>query len=195
MPNWCANSMYIKGFNEKNINKIKELKEYIEKEEYPQVFSFFIPCPQELTDTIKGYVGVDKDAEHKKQLASNKDLFGYETWYDFNIANWGTKWDTSEVTIEDSSKDSLLLTFDTAWSPPEAFYNFLHDSGFYVEATFIECGCDFIGYYKAGECESEAFNDGSIDYDADYCYENEISRMESYFSSKGIDHYPAHTGG
>lgn len=39
-------------------------------------------------------------------------------WYDWNISNWGTKWDASEVEFHDYEPDHKRYTFSTAWSPP-----------------------------------------------------------------------------
>jgi hypothetical protein len=40
-----------------------------------------------------------------------------EDWYDWNIANWGTKWDAQRVEVE-REPGVLRYVFDTAWSPP-----------------------------------------------------------------------------
>lgn len=40
-----------------------------------------------------------------------------DNWYDWNIANWGTKWDASDVVLNQST-DSLSFSFSTPWSPP-----------------------------------------------------------------------------
>jgi hypothetical protein len=40
-----------------------------------------------------------------------------EDWYHWQIANWGTKWDATEVTIKIDDKN-LRYDFSTAWSPP-----------------------------------------------------------------------------
>ena len=118
-----------------------------------------------------------------------------ENWYEWNCNNWGTKWDASNITIEDSTKNSILLTFDTAWSPPQAWFDYMHDRGFYIEAMFIECGCDFIGCYIAGEYTSENFNDGTMNWDDDNFSEQEDARIEKFMIKHGLDHSPSHTGG
>jgi hypothetical protein len=42
-----------------------------------------------------------------------------EDWYHWQIANWGTKWDASDVTVS-SDNNVLRYNFNTAWSPPLA---------------------------------------------------------------------------
>ena len=48
-------------------------------------------------------------------------------WYNWNIANWGTKWDADDAAIVDETDELVTYAFATAWSPPlgvlEAFVN------------------------------------------------------------------------
>lgn len=37
-------------------------------------------------------------------------------WYGWNVSNWGTKWDASDVEV--NSGFIVEVTFNTAWSPP-----------------------------------------------------------------------------
>ena len=64
---------------------------------------------------------------------------------------WGTKWDVYDVNIEGETEDTLQLSFYTAWSPPFAAYTLLQKLGFTIDAMFMECGCDFCGYWRNGE--------------------------------------------
>jgi hypothetical protein len=40
-----------------------------------------------------------------------------DDWYDWNVANWGTKWDAHRPQVE-RSDGTVAYVFDTAWSPP-----------------------------------------------------------------------------
>jgi len=42
--------------------------------------------------------------------------FGRSNWYDWNLHNWGTKWDCSNPTYD---KENKVLEFQTAWSCPD----------------------------------------------------------------------------
>ena len=44
--------------------------------------------------------------------------YGTDSWYEWNIANWGTKWDAGDVTMKRVDEETLTATFQTAWSPP-----------------------------------------------------------------------------
>jgi hypothetical protein len=45
-------------------------------------------------------------------------------WYDWNVRNWGTKWDACNPSLnsDDPSCGSISYSFDTAWSPAEGAY-------------------------------------------------------------------------
>ncbi|MCU4350188.1 DUF1281 family ferredoxin-like fold protein [Acinetobacter ursingii] len=49
-----------------------------------------------------------------QQIISNVDQYGYKTWYEWSIPNWGTKWNAYEVNVEDNT-----VSFDTAWNSPD----------------------------------------------------------------------------
>ena len=40
-----------------------------------------------------------------------------EDWYNWNVQNWGTKWDTSETSVTEED-EKIEYYFNTAWSPP-----------------------------------------------------------------------------
>jgi Ferredoxin-like domain in Api92-like protein len=51
-------------------------------------------------------------------------------WYDWNLANWGCKWDASDAVVEiDAPRCQLSLGFDTPWSPPEHIFDELIAQG------------------------------------------------------------------
>lgn len=47
--------------------------------------------------------------------------------------------------------NSIVINFDTAWSPPISVYESLENRGFEVYATFYEPGMDFAGFYEEGD--------------------------------------------
>ena len=85
-----------------------------------------------------------------------------DQWYEWNINNWGTKWDVDGIdcVIEDNT---TKVAFDTAWSPPIAFYEHLVELGFTVKAYYYEPGMGFCGiydelgdaYYEIGNLNSD----------------------------------------
>ena len=145
MPNWCSNSLEIraskedleaikkqvsksyihKGFTLKFDTELKEWKrEWHEEDTGELVFSFqnIIPMPDE----------------------KNKD----DNWYEWRLANWDTKWDSSE-TILNERDNSLIYTFDTAWSPPMNVYVELSKQypGATLMVSYDEPGMSFYGMH------------------------------------------------
>jgi len=121
MPNWCYNTLELRLLN-KDIRDAFKLS--LENE---VLFSFL--CPLDL--------GYDEDGKPK---------------WDYDVANnkWGTKWDVSSLHYTyDDAEETFYLNFDTAWCPPEAFYEslMLNDDVDFIKATYIENGMEFLGQY------------------------------------------------
>jgi hypothetical protein len=92
MPNWCTNSLSVSA------KKSDDLMRFLEKvsgtnengEKVDFTFATLVPQPQDEED-----------------------------WYNWNINNWGTKWDVGDSYISiDDEKLNAYISFDTAWSPP-----------------------------------------------------------------------------
>ena len=90
--------------------------------------------------------------------------FGHNDWYNWNVANWGTKWDADVYHIEsnlltepNSSAVTLKICFNTAWSPPTSWFNalcdILRDEEVSMEIRYAEPGMCFAGthYFNSGE--------------------------------------------
>ena len=134
MPNWCNNSITIKGSTE----TIKQLWEDANQEgEDGGLLNAMVPMPVELRDTTKG---------------SNGDAIN---WYDWCVSNWGTKWDVSLEGLEFTDNGDGTATiegyFDSAWAPPiDAYSKFCDDmDGVYLEAYYEEGGMGFVGYWDS----------------------------------------------
>ncbi len=56
-----------------------------------------------------------------------KAEYGYDNWYDGQVNNWGTKWDLSELVVNDLDDYQCTLIFKTAWCPPEPIVDKLRD--------------------------------------------------------------------
>jgi hypothetical protein len=125
----------------------------------------FIPVPKDLTDTVSGFVGEDKQAAHEAQMKRNLELYGYKDWYDFCVGEWGTKWDCGEQGCADIRPDGKMLhaSFDTAWAPPVNAYVKLEELGFKVNAMYYESGMAFAGAYGDGNDEEISLEGMSAD--------------------------------
>lgn len=56
----------------------------------------------------------------------NVELTGHLTWYEWNCAHWGTKWNACECSVI-LNEDHLELYFETAWSSPEPIFDRLRE--------------------------------------------------------------------
>ena len=146
MPNWCANKLIIRHNDQK---KIKEVAEAYNKCE---LLKYFKPCPEELyTEGITRY-SADHPEVYDSLRREMKEKYGYESWYEWCVTNWGTKWDISTYEPEvEADGNRLELSFDTAWSPPIEAMETAEEQGFTVELLFYESGVGFCGIYEDGD--------------------------------------------
>ena len=162
MPNHCYNrvTIYSSGNDtDETRAQIAKIKAIFEDEE---VFGQIIPEPDWantplLTSdnrfgTKYGNDGelpqyVDCSVSGKKLVFKSTDITD-QRWYDWRLANWDTKWDAYDLTVEDEDPDQLEVTFNTAWSPPDAICHALREQYPDVAVSWFydEPGCEIAGY-------------------------------------------------
>jgi hypothetical protein len=99
-----------------------------------------------------------------------------EDWYNWNINNWGTKWDISDIYFENQmEEDSIEFSFCSAWSPPiEAFENWaISDGRVQFRLEYWEPGAGFVGSH---EYDGEYIDQNYVDCNSD---RNEYKRIAS----------------
>lgn len=108
MPNWVFNKITFKG----RPQTLQRLAKFLQSEESVFDFNKVIPCPAELMK--------DDWQNDKAKAAENVRNYGYEGWYDWRVAKWGTKWNLGKDARRTSGgmHATLIYDFDTAWSPP-----------------------------------------------------------------------------
>ena len=151
MPNWCYNRITVYGDSD-TVDQVKEIHKIFSDD---QPFNQIFPIPD--FKTIPNKEGQLPKLEQRK---NDKGEIIWETynfpdgknddrWYHWCIANWGTKWDLSELHIEYEDDEQLELTFNTAWSPPEGIVEKLKEK--YPDLSFTcfydEPGMEVAGYY------------------------------------------------
>jgi hypothetical protein len=149
MPNWCSNEITITG----DVSEIVKALDSIENKEERNVFKTLIGLPD----------GISQE-EYEKD------------WYNINLDRFGTKWDISYEDCESQEFDSgLLLTPNTAWSPPIEFgVNLAKKYGVEVEMYYYESGNDF--------CGKTYINSDGTHREEDYRYVEGLYHFESdYF--------------
>ena len=115
--------------------QINAFVSFLDEQNGKEWFTFFKPTPPELKE---------------------------EGWYEWNIENWGTKWNCDAqdwVKVDNPSADESSVTFwfDSAWSPPTALYEFIEaTSTLNIKASYNEGGMGFVGEFVDGV--DECFN-------------------------------------
>lgn len=187
MPNHCSNNLSCTSG--KNIGEI--IKPYLTKgdiaEGYFIDFNKIIPMPEgikKLNDmSTHEEIVKDRTPEEKAERdtlmesirAQNKKETGHESWYEWCVATWDTKWNSySNWSLEDAIieegdggynklEDLSNLGFQTAWSPPINIIRELSKlTGESLRLTYFDEGWMFGGEYLVNA-------DGS---EQDNCYED-----------------------
>ena len=120
--------------------QINAFVSFLDEQTGKEWFSFFKPTPPELKE---------------------------EGWYEWNVENWGTKWNCDAqdwVKVENPNADESSVTFwfDSAWSPPTALYEFIEaTSTLNIKASYNEGGMGFVGEFVDGV--DECFNYESLE--------------------------------
>ena len=186
MPNWVFNHLTIDGSKE-DIAKVKAQVGAVVKTKYKGVdevdeeideeplFSFMniLPPPEDKLDeyhAVHGYTGGEKTGDTEYN------------WYNFNVREWGTKWDARDVDLLEEHKTSLHYKFDTAWSPPTPVIEKLaqqnpnlnitleyrEEQGWGGEINFTGSSVEVVKEWDVPETHAE-----EIEVNNDYCWKCE----------------------
>jgi len=126
MPNWCYNSLTIEGSKE----LIADVKRMLNRPFVQSHDSWDRETGQMRIVDNHRQDGISdeeylKQPDHKQPLEEAL-MFKGNHWYDWNVRNWGTKWDVAihdkdeypDTELMEESETSLAYRFNTAWSPP-----------------------------------------------------------------------------
>jgi len=129
MPNWVSNSVRVTGDKEElkrfaeqagrsYTRKYQDVEgKWYEAESNNEHLSFwnFVRPDDSILDE---YWGSERQDLSLATIAEEKLQFRTNHWYDWNIRNWGCKWDAKDVYFEDWDGE-LAYDFETPWSYPE----------------------------------------------------------------------------
>jgi hypothetical protein len=136
MPNWCNNTILITGATDKiaAIWAATNTGESLTGEN--GLLQALAPMPAELFDTVAdGSTGMD--------------------WYNWRVANWGTKWDLNSEGLHFVDNGDGTATIegyaDSAWAPPiEAFQSYSNaNPDVEMELRYFEPGMCFLGIWDS----------------------------------------------
>ena len=144
MPNWTTNEVTFSSAKTTNIKKIKDIfykgcpfNQLIEEPNWSTV-------PLNGNEKVSYYQ--DKSLGKKGELPIIEEfklnngevmkLFKFKStneqdtrWYSWRLEKWDTKWDVPKDSVEitEINNGSIVIGFDTAWSPPYSIYKKLRD--------------------------------------------------------------------
>lgn len=151
MPNWCSATVEISATE----REIKRLKRAIKDGNRPKA--------------ERGLLGA---------LVPQPVFQDDQAWYGWNIENWGTKWELSQVGVNSETKTTLELSFDTAWGPALQAFETWADGGagqFTYTYRYYEPGMQFLGVATHdGICSTDDY----VSADTDPERYREIARDE-----------------
>jgi hypothetical protein len=91
------------------------------------------------------------DMKLAEQTFENEKKYGYPDWYNWRIANWGTKWDA----YDQYQVDENTIAFNTAWSDPTPIVRKLakDNTNMRIDHKFADEMPNFVGHtvYERGE--------------------------------------------
>lgn len=140
MPNWVWNNITVSGTKEdllafyakasklspNGINEDGSLK-YDDKDAQAISFWNFIE-PTNKTAYYEAAHGTKPEGYEAWTIDEKMayDLsFKTDGWYDWNVREWGTKWDACDANVDNNTDEkapNLYYAFNTAWSIPEPIY-------------------------------------------------------------------------
>jgi len=148
-------------------------------------------CSNSLTLTHTDPAMIDKAVAGFTDGKLLETLVPYEGEWDYNwcVANWGTKWDVSgENGYTRPNPNVVILTFESAWTPPIEAYKQMEELGFTVKAMYYEPGMCFAGIYEDGSEDFYEYSDMTaeevadtlpVELDEEFCISEQMADWEA----------------
>jgi len=149
MPNWCSNTLEVQGDNK----RVKEFAKKAEGKNTKLSLASLYPEPDyektEVKPTFPDVVG------------NNEPVSIKDSWWDWRIQNWGTKWDVKAEIVAHTNGE-IVYSFDSAWSPPVDWLEKVAQDypELEFELEYEETGMGFEGVATAidGEVTNETYD-------------------------------------
>lgn len=154
MPNWCSNVLTLKHEDPAMLARAR--RGFLAG----KLLAEFLPCPEELLDE-GSTAHAPGDAGQKYDDLRNRlrEKYGFASWYDWQVSNWGTKWDVGADGAQEDDYpidgDTITFHFDSAWSPPVEAMSAFEEEGFVVHLSYHEPGIGFCGYFSTEDGDDE----------------------------------------
>ena len=153
MPNWVFNNLTVTGKQSDLDDFIVQARQpYMEfhkrltvndegetvfarepnRVEEPLSFWNFVRPEDEILNDYYGDEDSGMPLSEKLQHKTNH-------WYDWNIRNWGCKWDASDVEVFDRDNGVVDYSFSTPWSIPEPVFHAMVKQFPTLQFTLVSC--------------------------------------------------------
>jgi hypothetical protein len=172
MPNHCTN--LLSCTSGKSIGSI--IKPYLTDDGKSIDFKKILPHPECIEASCKfgdiEFITQKRTAEEQAVVDAERKVIeniclettGHKSWYDWNVANWDTKWNAYNCyTLEEDSFNELDeiydIGFQTAWSPPiNVIRELAKLTGESLRMSYYDEGWMFGGEYLVNADGSETDN-------------------------------------
>ena len=133
MPNWVYNTMTVSG-DEADVKAFHKQGSTAYTSKYMQLGRGVVRMIEEEVETqfsFWNFVRPDDSIlgdywgeEPRKATLAEALKFDSNHWYDWNIRNWGCKWDAKLQEVDESGLDKghVAYVFETAWGQPQEFF-------------------------------------------------------------------------
>jgi hypothetical protein len=103
MPNWVDNTLVVTGDKD-------DVRAFVEQAARP--YEHMTGETREAKLSFWNFVKPDSPEDYE------------QNWYDWNVKNWGCKWDARVMDMDDTSLDSgyVSYAFETPWGQPLEFF-------------------------------------------------------------------------
>ena len=124
MPNWCDNAVQITG-DEKDLEKLMDHITESQENLYQSILDFITPVEDRVANKLVGEE---------------------QGWYEYNLDNFGCKWDTSDASV-DHYGNTIMMFFQSPWGPPNVIFERFGEEHpeLRVKLFYFEEGMEFAG--------------------------------------------------
>jgi hypothetical protein len=152
MPNWCTTNFTVSGTDDDlkhfiatatsdgcfDFNRIVPMPEELHSsvDDLGRAYAVYYGDPTPMLDyswvkdkniatleQLRQHFDLDPVNRRTADLhKANIDRYGFPTWYEWSIANWGTKWNACYTEISAIEDGYINIVFDTAWSFPDPIF-------------------------------------------------------------------------
>jgi len=197
MPNDCNNYFTITDITH---NQWRDLAAtfQVRGEGYQQDFlKTFYPEPDySITPVAKTYPEIDakhaKCEEERAQILKNEPTIREDSWWDWRVQNWGTKWDVYSCCNDwenEVPSDEFSVGFCTASSPPSEECMAVISQRFpgsLLINYYQESGIDFFGVTLAKNGVGRDMCDSMISKYQEIFIREQLPNLDSEFAEEGL---------